>query len=155
MKKKLWLVAACLLPVRGAEPAQPMFWSAKQLAGIDQSALSKLNPERHLGTERLLDAAFVAFRNGSGEAELHQNSADLILVRSGSGAVRVGGKMTEGRTTAPGEMRGKSVEGDTKYPISAGDMLYIPPNTVHQFWMETGQSFTALVVKLAPAAASR
>ena len=151
MKNTLWLIAACLLPLHGAGPAQPMFWSAQQLTGSDQNAVSKLDPQRHLGTERLLDAAFVAFRNGSGEAELHQNAADLILVRSGAGAVRVGGTMIEGRKTAAGEMRGKSIEGDTKYPIAAGDMLYIPPNTVHQFWMEPGQSFTALVVKLAEA----
>lgn len=126
-----------------------MFWSAQQLAGIDQNAVSKLNPQRHLGTERLLDAAFVAFRNGSGEAELHQNAADLILVRSGAGAVLAGGTMIEGKSTAAGEMRGKSIEGARKYPIAAGDMLYIPPNLAHQFWMEPGQSFTALVVKLA------
>ena len=115
---------------------------------VDKTALSKLNPERHLGTERLLDSAFVAFRNGSGEAELHENSADLILVRSGEGAVLVGGKMIEGKSTVPGEMRGKSVEGAMRYPITAGDTLYIPANTVHQFWMEPGQSFTAMVVKI-------
>lgn len=151
MKNTLLLLAACLFPLRAAGPAQPIFWSAQQLAGIDQNAVSKLNPQRHLGTERLLDAAFVAFRNGSGEAELHENSADLILVRSGAGAVLAGGTMIEGKPTAAGEMRGKSIEGATKYPIAAGDMLYIPANTVHQFWMEPGQSFTALVVKLAAA----
>ncbi len=149
MKNTLFLAAACLFPLHGAGPAQPLFWSAQQLAGIDKNAVSKLNPERHLGTERLLDTAFVAFRNGSGEAELHENAADLILVRSGAGAVLAGGKMIEGKPTAAGEMRGKSIEGATKYAIAAGDMLYIPRNTVHQFWMEPGQSFTALVVKLA------
>ena len=149
MRNTLLLAAICLIPLWAAEPAKPQFWSAKQLQSVDQNALAKLNPERHLGTDRLLDAAFVAFRNGSGEAELHENSADLILIRSGAGAVLVGGKMIEGRSTAAGEMRGKSVEGATKYPVAAGDMLYIPANTVHQFWMEPGQSFTALVVKLA------
>lgn len=147
----LLLIAACLLPLHGAGPAQPILWSAQQLAGIDQNAVSKLNPQRHLGTERLLDAAFIAFRDASGDAELHQNAADLILVRSGAGAVLAGGNMTEAKSTAAGEMRGKSIEGGTKYPIAAGDMLYIPPNLVHQFWMEPGQSFTALVIKLAAA----
>ena len=103
---------------------------------IDQKAAAKLNPERHLGTERLLDSAFVALRNGSGEAELHQKLADLIIVRSGSGAVLVGGKMIGGKPTGPDEVRGTSIEGGTKYPIQAGDTLYVPANTVHQFWME-------------------
>jgi len=148
--RKAWLLMACLIPLRGADPVRPMFWSSSQLKGADKAALSRLNPERHLGTERLLDSAFVAFRNGSGEAELHQNLADLILVRSGEGAVLVGGKMIDGKPTGPGEVRGKSIEGGAKYPIAAGDMLYIPANTVHQFWMEPGQSFTAMVVKITP-----
>jgi hypothetical protein len=29
-------------------------------------------------------------------------------------------------------------------------VLYIPAATVHQFWMEPGQSFTAMVVKITP-----
>ena len=127
-----------------------MFWSAAQLKDVDKAALGKLNPERHLGTERLLDSAFVAFRNGSGEAELHEKLADLIVVRSGEGAVLIGGKMIDGKPTGPGEVRGKSIEGGTRYPIAAGDVLYVPANTVHQFWMEPGQSFTAMVVKITP-----
>lgn len=150
MKSALFLIAACLIPLRGADPVQPVFWSSSQLKTVDQSAFSKLNPERHLGTERLMDSAFVAFRNGSGEAELHQKLADLILVRSGSGAVLIGGKMIEGKPSGPDEVRGKSIEGGMKYPIAAGDTLYIPANTVHQFWMEPGQSFTAMVVKITP-----
>ena len=139
-----------LIAVRAADPVQPMFWSASQLKEADKSANSKLNAERHLGTERLLDSAFIAFRNGSGEAELHEKLADLIIVRSGQGAVLVGGKMIDGKPTGPGEVRGKAIEGGKKYPIAAGDTLYVPANTVHQFVMEPGQSFTAMVVKITP-----
>jgi mannose-6-phosphate isomerase-like protein (cupin superfamily) len=139
-----------LIAVRAADPVQPMFWSASQLKEADKSANSKLNAERHLGTERLLDSAFIAFRNGSGEAELHEKLADLIIVRSGEGAVLVGGKMIDGKPTGPGEVRGQAIEGGKKYPIAAGDTLYVPANTVHQFVMEPGQSFTAMVVKITP-----
>ncbi|HEY6341943.1 MAG TPA: hypothetical protein VIY49_10660 [Bryobacteraceae bacterium] len=139
-----------LIAVRAADPVEPMFWSASQLKEADKSANSKLNAERHLGTERLLDSAFIAFRNGSGEAELHEKLADLIIVRSGQGAVLVGGKMIDGKPTVPGEVRGKAIEGGKKYPIAAGDTLYVPANTVHQFVMEPGQSFTAMVVKITP-----
>ena len=139
-----------LIAVRAADPVQPMFWSSSQLKEADKSANSKLNAERHLGTERLLDSAFIAFRNGSGEAELHEKLADLIIVRSGQGAVLVGGKMIDGKPTGPDEVRGKAIEGGKKYPIAAGDTLYVPANTVHQFVMEPGQSFTAMVVKITP-----
>jgi mannose-6-phosphate isomerase-like protein (cupin superfamily) len=150
MKFTLLIAAVCLLPLQAADSTQPLYWSSSQLNDIDKKANSKLNPERHLGTERLLDSAFVAFRNGSGEAELHQTQADLLIIRSGNGTVLVGGKMVDGKSTGPGEVRGKSVEGGTRYPIASGDTLYVPANTVHQFLIEPGQSFTAMVVKITP-----
>ena len=150
MKYTLLAAVLSLVPLRAADPTQPLYWSASQLKEIDKTALSKLNQERHLGTERLLDSAFVAFRNGSGEAEIHEKQADLLLIRSGTGTVLVGGKIVEGKPTGPGEVRGKAIEGGTRYPIAAGDTLYIPANTVHQFLIEPGQSFTAMVVKITP-----
>jgi mannose-6-phosphate isomerase-like protein (cupin superfamily) len=150
MRNALVLAITCLVSVQAADPTQPLFWNAGQMKDVDQKAATKLNPERHLGTERLMDSVFVAFRNGSGEAELHENQADLIIVRSGAGAVLVGGKMIGGKPSGAGEVRGASIEGATKYPITAGDTLYVPANTVHQFWMEPGQNFTAMVVKITP-----
>jgi mannose-6-phosphate isomerase-like protein (cupin superfamily) len=150
MRLTLLLAITCFAALQAADPSQAIYWSASQLKDVDKKANAKLNPERHLGTERLLDSAFVAFRNGSGEAELHEKLADLIIVRSGEGAVLIGGKMIDGKPSGPDEVRGKSLEGATKYPIAAGDTLYVPANTPHQFWMEPGQSFTAMVVKITP-----
>src|SRR5579871_5428940 len=113
MKNALLAIAflvALTVALSAADPAQPVFWSSSQQKNFDNDAQSKLNLERHLGTERMIDSAFVAFRNGSGEAELHEKLADLILVRSGQGAVLIGGKMIDGKPTAPGEVRGKSIE---------------------------------------------
>lgn len=147
----LFLVMATVrVSVHAADPDKPMFWSAAQNKDFDKKATAKLNDERHLGTERLIDSAFVAFRNGSGEAELHLKQADLLLIRSGSGTVLVGGQMIEGKPTGPDEVRGKSISGGTRYPVATGDTLYIPANTVHQFLMEPGQSFTAMVIKITP-----
>jgi hypothetical protein len=156
MRYALFAASVCLamfivqLSVRAADPVKPMFWSAAQNKEFDQKATAKLNAERHLGTERLMDSAFVAFRNGSGEAELHVKQADLLLIRSGSGVVLVGGEMVEGTPTGPDEVRGKSISGGTRYPVVAGDTLYVPANTAHQFLMEPGQSFTAMVIKIVP-----
>jgi mannose-6-phosphate isomerase-like protein (cupin superfamily) len=154
MKKAALFVVSCLIrlnaPLWAADPTQPLFWSASQQKDFDKNAESKLNAERHLGTERLLDSAFVAYRNGPGEAEIHEKQADLLLIRSGEGTVLVGGKIVDGKPSGPDEVRGKSIEGGTKYPIKAGDTLYIPANTVHQFQVEPGKSFTAMVVKITP-----
>ena len=150
MRHIVLLAIACMIPLRGADPSQPKFWSASQQKGFDQSALAKLNPERHLGTERMLDSAFVAYRNGNGEAEIHVKQADLLLIRSGEGTVLVGGTIVEGKPTGTDEIRGRAIEGGTKYPIAAGDILYVPANTVHQFQVEPGKSFTAMVIKITP-----
>jgi mannose-6-phosphate isomerase-like protein (cupin superfamily) len=150
MKASLFLVLTGSVALVAADPPQAMFWSSAQQKDFDKQALAKLNSDRHLGTERLLDSAFVAYRNGNGEAELHEKQADLLLIRSGEGTVLVGGKMVEGKPSAPDEVRGKAIEGGTKYPIAAGDVLYIPANTPHQFIVEPGKSFTAMVVKITP-----
>jgi mannose-6-phosphate isomerase-like protein (cupin superfamily) len=156
MKFVLLATSVCLtlatvqVAVHAADSDKPMFWSASQNKDFDRKATDKLNNERHLGTERLMDSAFVAYRNGSGEAELHVKQADLLLIRSGSGTVLIGGEMIEGKPTGPDEVRGKSITGGTKYPVAAGDTLYIPANTVHQFLMEPGQTFTAMVIKITP-----
>ena len=144
------LFSLCLFSALGADPSQPMLWTSSQLKDVDKKANSKLNPERHLGTERLMDSAFVSYRNGGGEPELHEKLADLIIVRSGSGGVLIGGKMIGGKSSAPDEIRGGTIEGGTKYPIAAGDTLYVPAGMVHQFVMEPGQAFTAMVVKITP-----
>jgi len=150
MKATLLLVLSFSVALLAADPSQPLFWSAAQQKDFDKQALSKLNPDRHLGTERMLDSAFVAYRNGNGEAEIHEKQADLLMIRSGEGTVLVGGKIVEGKPSGPDEIRGKSIEGGTRYPIAAGDILYIPANTVHQFVVEPGKSFTAMVVKITP-----
>lgn len=150
MKHSLLLLVAALVPLQAADPSQPMFWSASQQDHFNQSAFSKVNAERHLGTERLLDSAFVAYRNGPGEAEIHVKQADLLLIRAGEGTVIVGGTIVGGKPTGADEIRGQSIEGGTKYPIAAGDILYVPANTVHQFLVEPGKSFTAMVIKITP-----
>ena len=144
------LAALTVVTLQAADPTQPLFWSSKQAKEFDKNAQSKLNPDRHLGTERMLDSAFVAYRNGPGEAEIHEKLADLLMIRSGEGTVLVGGRIVEGKPSGADEVRGKSIEGGTRYPIAAGDILYIPANTVHQFQVDPGKSFTAMVVKITP-----
>ena len=150
MKYALLLALASWTTLEAADPSQPIFWSAAQQKDFDKKAFAKLNPERHLGTDRLMDSAFVAYRDGSGEAELHEKLADLLMIRSGEGTVLVGGKMVGGKPSGADEVRGTSVEGATSYTITAGDILYIPANTVHQFVVAPGKNFTAMVVKITP-----
>jgi mannose-6-phosphate isomerase-like protein (cupin superfamily) len=150
MRTTLLLAVACLASLQAADSTKPLFWSAGQTKDAVKKLPAKVNPERHLATERFVDSAFIAYRDGNGEAELHEKQADLIFFQEGEGVVLVGGKMVEGKPTGADEQRGKAIEGGTRYPVTAGDTLYIPANVVHQFQLEPGKHFTATVVKITP-----
>lgn len=125
-------------------------WTAQQMAELEAKIASAVDPARHLGLERLLDSATLIYRDGPSEAEVHETLADFITVRDGQGEVLIGGTIVEGRTTAPGEQRGAAITGARKYSFSAGDILYIPANTVHQFLVPPGKHFTVTIVKITP-----
>jgi mannose-6-phosphate isomerase-like protein (cupin superfamily) len=136
--------------VLAADPTAPVHWSAKQIADTETKIKSAVDPARHLGLERLLDSATLIYRDGPSEAEVHRTLADFITVRSGEGEVVVGGTIVDGKSSAPDELRGTSIQGGTRYRIAAGDILYIPANTVHQFFVAPGKNFTVTIVKITP-----
>ncbi|HTW63739.1 MAG TPA: cupin domain-containing protein [Bryobacteraceae bacterium] len=146
----LLLAIAILAPLRAADPTMPVYWSAAQTQELDKTAVSRLNKKSGLGAARLLDSAFILYREGNSQAEIHTGLADFIFFREGEGAVIVGGKIVNGRPQGAGEIRGDSITGGTKYPVKAGDSLYVPKGTPHQFWLEAGQHFTATIVKITP-----
>lgn len=138
-----------LLPIRAADPKMPVFWSASQLNETEKTLPPKVNPERHLATERLMDSAFILYRVGPSEGEVHQSQGDMIIVRSGEGAVLVGGKLADARSGGPGELRGR-IEGGTTYPMKTGDTLYVPANMPHRFLVDSGRHFSAYIIKITP-----
>jgi mannose-6-phosphate isomerase-like protein (cupin superfamily) len=85
-------------------------------------------------------------REGDGAAETHENQVDVITVISGAGTLVVGGTMVEGKTTAPGEIRGKSITGGERHPMAAGDVFHIPAKVPHQ--MLVPKSLVIQVVKV-------
>jgi mannose-6-phosphate isomerase-like protein (cupin superfamily) len=146
----LLLAVAALVPLRAADPTAPVYWSAAQTKDLDRVAASRLNKQAGLGTSRLMDSAFILYREGNSQAEIHTEQADFIFFREGEGAVIVGGKMVNGHATGAGETRGDSIDGGTKYPVKAGDSIFVPKGAPHQFWLESGQHFTATIVKITP-----
>ena len=147
----LVIVALALTaPLRAQDPAAPIVWTAKDLAALETKIKGAVDPARHLGAERLLASGTLIYRDGSSEAEIHTTLADFITVRSGGGYVQVGGEIVDAKVTAPGEMRGPSIRGGTRYNFSAGDSLYMPANMVHQFFVEPGRNFTVTIVKITP-----
>ena len=50
-------------------------------------------------------------RTKPGEAEIHENVADVFMVMEGGSTFVSGGTVTGGKTTAPGEIKGTGVDG--------------------------------------------
>jgi mannose-6-phosphate isomerase-like protein (cupin superfamily) len=150
MKIALLLTVLLLVPVRAADPTTPVLWTAKQLAEVDARVHASVDPAGHIGIERLLDSASFIYRDGPSDAEVHQKLADFITVRSGAGEIVIGGTIVNARTSAPDELRGSGINGGTRYKFSAGDALYVPANTVHQFFVAPGRDFTVTIVKITP-----
>ena len=124
------------------------------------------SPKVQYYTQRQVDAAFAkgetltqgksgqgiyrvltARRDGPGEVEVHSLDTDVFYIVKGSATFVTGGKVVDGKKTAPDEVRGKSIEGGTPHHLSQGDMLIIPHGIPH--WFKAVQPpFLYLVVKV-------
>lgn len=72
-------------------------------------------------------------RDKPGQAELHEKDLDIFYVLQGSATFVTGGKMVDGKTTAPGEVRGEAIEGGETHTLSKDDVVVIPPGIPHWF----------------------
>ena len=90
----------------------------------------------------------VAYRNASGQAELHQTKNDIFYVISGNCTLVTGGTVSNAKTTQPHEIRGASISGGQKRKIGPGDFLTIPAGVPHQMLLEPGTEITYAVVKV-------
>jgi hypothetical protein len=59
----------------------------------------------------------------------------VITVVSGEGTLVVGGTMVDGKTTAPNEIRGKSISGGVRKPMAVGDVFHIQAKIPHQMFV--------------------
>jgi len=69
----------------------------------------------------------------TGMVEVHAQYGDIMYVVEGSATVVTGGTVVDGKTTAPGEIRGKSITGGKSNHLVPGDVLVIQAGTPHWF----------------------
>ena len=72
-------------------------------------------------------------RTAPGMAEVHEHETDLIYVMEGAATFVTGGTVVAPKTTAPGEIRGESIEGGETRHLSKGDVIVVPAGTPHWF----------------------
>jgi mannose-6-phosphate isomerase-like protein (cupin superfamily) len=132
--------------------AQTAAYSTDQLLQMVTQMREQAKNTKDAGTgilEKRLDAnTLLAFRDRDGKGEQHQQLGDVFFVLQGTATLVTGGTISNPATTAPGEIRGASVQDGTRRKLQEGDVVHIPANTPHQMLLDSGSSITYFVVKI-------
>ena len=141
--------AACVLTL-AAFAADPEGFAMYKASDITARAKAAKLDENKAGLDRVATwgnhGLLIVRREGDGAAETHDTQVDVITVVSGEGTLVVGGTMVGGKTTAPNEIRGKSINGGARYPMAMGDVFHVPAKIPHQ--MLVPKSLVIQVVKV-------
>lgn len=126
-------------------------WSAASMKNWRAQLAPKIDAH-HVATEGLGNFgkySFVAVvRNGSGQAEFHENDADIMIIQSGEGTLVTGGTIVDPKTTQPHEVRGSGINGGKETRVTAGDVVTIPPKTPHLMKLDPGKEIVYMAVKV-------
>lgn len=146
------ILLAAALPLLAAGPPGFLHWKGADLKTYGGKLAPKMNESKAAGEQfgKQGHANFaIAYREASGEAEVHEGVADMFVVQAGEATLIVGGKVVGPRTVSPGEIRGKSIEGGVSQQLVAGDIVHIPPATPHQLLLNPkAKPFTYFVIKV-------
>ena len=106
------LLAAMAMPA--GDPPGLYIWKSAELKAFSKNLAPKIDAKK-VATQQLTAfgnySFMVAHREGSGEAEYHAKQADIFVVQSGEATLVYGGKLVDGKTTAPNEMRAAAISG--------------------------------------------
>ncbi len=86
-------------------------------------------------------------REKPGLVEIHTLDTDIIHVLDGKATLVTGGRIVDGRTVEPDEIRGRAIEGGERRQIAKGDVVIVPSGTPHWF-AEVNGPLTYYVVKV-------
>jgi mannose-6-phosphate isomerase-like protein (cupin superfamily) len=147
---KLLPISALLLLATIIFAADPEGFAMYKGSEIKARAAAAKLDENKAGLDRAGSwgnhSLLIVRREGDGAAETHETQVDVITVVSGEGTLVVGGTMVDGKTTAPNEIRGKSITGGVSKPMAVGDVFHIPAKVPHQ--MLVPKSLVIQVVKV-------
>jgi mannose-6-phosphate isomerase-like protein (cupin superfamily) len=87
-------------------------------------------------------------RSVSSEPEVHARWDDIVIVRSGIGAIEMGDSLVRSRLRAPGERAGGELVQKTQLVVRAGDVVRIPAAVPHAFLVTAGEPLEYLLVKV-------
>lgn len=127
---RVWLTFAMLmsvsLPTSAQAPTPVRYYRAENVAAsfARGAVLEARDTNYMIHTSR---------RTAPGMAEVHAKDTDLIYVIEGSAVLVTGGRVVDGKTTAPDEIRGASIDGGEARVLAKGDVIVIPNGVPHWF----------------------
>jgi mannose-6-phosphate isomerase-like protein (cupin superfamily) len=108
-------------------------------------------PERSMVGRIVADRGYTVIalrRTADGEAEIHSEWDDVLVVQEGAATLLHGGTVEGGRETAAGERRGGRIDGGTRQVLAPGDVVLVPAGTPHQVLVPAGGAVRYLAVKV-------
>ena len=93
-------------------------------------------------------SVMLSFQSRSGDAEVHENHADIFYVVEGSATLVTGGTVEGATAIGPGEFRGPSLVGGVRRQLRAGDVAHVPAGQPHQWLVEGEKSVACLVIRI-------
>jgi mannose-6-phosphate isomerase-like protein (cupin superfamily) len=149
----LALALVSLLAQTAKAPDGIMVWKAADLKAYAGKLAPRVAGAQKIATQTLANLngnnAMMVHREATGEAELHENAADFMIVVDGEANVVLGGAIPDGKSTGPGEIRGTTIDGGKTYAIEPGDIVNIPAKTPHQVVIAPGKQVTCFLLKVA------
>jgi len=102
----------------------------------EKTAAAMYKGGRVIEDEGLIVIANRAVQRG---AEMHAKTNHVFIIVDGEAEFITGGKIIDPKETAPGQIRGKGIEGGVSHRLSKGDVITIPANTPH-WWKDTSKT---------------
>jgi mannose-6-phosphate isomerase-like protein (cupin superfamily) len=151
LKQALLLTVTGMFLLQGGSTPATQVWKASEIQDRGRALAKKLDAQK-VASETIATVGnrsfMVAHREGSGQAEWHDKQADVMFISSGTVTMIYGGTVVDGKTTAPGEIRGSGISGGTEVTLGPGDVLHVPAKTPHQMKLAPGAQVTYFVTKV-------
>jgi mannose-6-phosphate isomerase-like protein (cupin superfamily) len=120
---------------------------ASQLGSLTQAAKTTGSGGATLGKYQS-HSIQLSMRTASGGAEVHAHYDDIFVVTDGNATLITGGTVENAQTLSDGETKGKSIRNGQSQTIGKDDVVHIPAGTPHQLIVESGSTFSLIVVKV-------
>ena len=95
----------------------------------------------------LMSALLLTVRTENSRAEVHARWDDLVIVKSGTGAIEMGDSLVGSELRAAGERIGGTFHRSYKIVVHPGDIVRIPAVVPHAFIVSGGEPLDYLVIK--------